>query len=1135
MGHRRLTLGVAVALLSGAPLSITHADTPRCAAPVANLASAEGQVDISEGGGESWRSSTSHQIFCPDDRIRVGANSRAALVLSNHTVLRLGAHSTMNFTAPKEEGSLWVELVRGVGYFISRVPRRLNVSTPYVNAGVEGTEFLVKSTDQDGTVTVYEGHVTASNSQGNLLLTGGQSAVAGTAAAPDLRVLVKPREGLQWALHYPAVVQFNAADFEAQEPLARSFAQVKEGDLSGALAALEGVGADSNDSRFFAYRASLHLGVGRVQEADADLTRALTLAPGNGDALALQAIVALTQNEKDRGLDLATRAVDAVPTASGPRLALSYAWQARFELERARAEAGKAVELDPRNALAWARLAELQLMFGERDAALAAAEEAARLSPRLARSQSVLGYAQLNDMQLGTARRSFENAAGLDPSDPLPQLGLGLIEVREGNVAIGRRHLELAAGLDPDNALVRSYLGKAYYTENRDGRAAAQFDTAKQLDPADPTPWFYDAILKQSENRPAEALQDLQTSIALNDNRAVYRSRLLLDSDAAARNASLARIYGDLGFQQLALVEAWKSLAVDPGNYSAHRFLADSYTALPRHEAARVSEVLQAQLWQPGTARPVNPSAAETSLFVLESSGPTRSAYNEFTPLFAQDRAGVQATLSGGNNATWSDEAVLFGNYRNLSASLGQLHYTTDGYRDNNDFDQNIYNAFLQYDLSAATSAQIEWRRRDIEGGDVAQRFGETNFDPFLRQNFDQESARVGFRHGFTPRRTLLGSVIYNRKERHDISFPTDFTALTEGYNAELQGMMQLASSDLTVGAGHAEQRERTLLTLDFFGLPFPLEDSNGDRSDNNLYFYDTFTPQKEIHLTLGLSYDKVEIDTLDQTTGLPSPSRERQQFNPKFGLLWTPTQQTTVRLAAFRTLRRLTHANQSIEPSQIAGFNQFFDDIIGTKAKRYGLGLDHQFSSTVFAGIELSTRDSSEQRLFSTFGPSGSLTAITDINHNEDMHRAYLYQVLNPSWNIATEYFYGHLTNEIIPGTNDSSNPAKLTSHYLPVSLNYHQVSGFFGKTTLNLVSQRAGFATGAGLTTDKGQFTTLDLTLGYRLASHKTIASLTVQNIFDTQFNFHDTSVSTETPTPLLGRFRPEMSLFASLAFWF
>jgi 23S rRNA maturation-related 3'-5' exoribonuclease YhaM len=51
-----------------------------------------------------------------------------------------------------------------------------------------------------------------------------------------------------------------------------------------------------------------------------------------------------------------------------------------------------------------------------------------------------------------------------------------------------------------------------------------------------------------------EALHDYQKAIELNDNRAVYRSKLNLDSDEAARSAAIARVYSDLGFQQLALI-----------------------------------------------------------------------------------------------------------------------------------------------------------------------------------------------------------------------------------------------------------------------------------------------------------------------------------------------------------------------------------------------------------------------------------------------------------------------------------------------------------------------------------------------------------------------------------------------------
>lgn len=253
-------------------------------------------------------------------------------------------------------------------------------------------------------------------------------------------------------------------------------------------------------------------------------------------------------------------------------------------------------------------------MFGRRDRAREAAKRAAKLAPDLARVQSVRGFAALAEFRTRTARHAFERAIARDPSDPQPRFGLGLARIRESNPKQGRNDIEIAVGLDPNRSLLRSYLGKAYFEErttnpliyleelvnnfpNQENKLAAeQFAIAKELDPKDPTPFLYDAIRKQSENRPVEALQDINRSIELNDNRAVYRSRELLDEDRAARGTSLARIYNDLGFEQLGIREATNSLTIDPANAGAHRSLSDLYMTQPRREIARASELLQAQL-----------------------------------------------------------------------------------------------------------------------------------------------------------------------------------------------------------------------------------------------------------------------------------------------------------------------------------------------------------------------------------------------------------------------------------------------------------------------------------------------------------------------------------------------------------
>ncbi len=42
---------------------------------------------------------------------------------------------------------------------------------------------------------------------------------------------------------------------------------------------------------------------------------------------------------------------------------------------------------------------------------------------------------------------------------------------------------------------------------------------------------------------------------------------------------------------------------------------------------------------------------------------------------------------------------------------------------------------------------------------------------------------------------------------------------------------------------------------------------------------------------------------------------------------------------------------NRSIEPTEVAGFNQFFDDLPGTEARRYGAGLDVRLGEALYAG----------------------------------------------------------------------------------------------------------------------------------------------------------------------------------------
>ena len=166
---------------------------------------------------------------------------------------------------------------------MSRQPRLLTVNTPYLNGMIEGTEFLVRVEDDRATLSVLEGKVLASNAAGSLKVAPGESATAEAGKAPQLRTVVRPRDAVHWALYYPPVLYFRPDEFPPgpgwQGMVRRSIDFYSKGDLGNALDSIATVPATISDPRFFAYRASLMLAVGRVDEANADIGRALKSKP----------------------------------------------------------------------------------------------------------------------------------------------------------------------------------------------------------------------------------------------------------------------------------------------------------------------------------------------------------------------------------------------------------------------------------------------------------------------------------------------------------------------------------------------------------------------------------------------------------------------------------------------------------------------------------------------------------------------------------------------------------------------------------------------------------------------------------------------------------------------------------------
>ena len=282
-------------------------------------------------------------------------------------------------------------------------------------------------------------------------------------------------------------------------------------------------------------------------------------------------------------------------------------------------------------------------------------------------------------------------------------------------------------------------------------------------------------------------------------------------------------------------------------------------------------------------------------------------------------------------------------------------------------------------------------------------------------------------------------------------------------------------------------------------------------RNQQSLYSYVDVKMINNLLLTFGLGYDLYEQQAYDI-----------DKLNPKFGLQWNITENLRMRAAAFKTTKRAIVVNQTIEPTQLAGFNQFFDDINGTESKRYGIGLDARLSQDLFVGIEVSKRDQRVPLVIT----KNSFKIEED---QESLGRAYLYWFPDPNWAVTAEYQYeefqlkqGDTRAEIIPN--------EMTTVIIPLSLKYFSPSDFFAEIGATYVHQNVDFHETVKSDTDTENFTVIDMGVGYRLPKRLGIISLNVNNVFSENFRFQDNSFMSST-TVSNPRFIPERTIFAVL----
>ena len=1102
------------------------------------------------------------------DTIRTDTNSTAVvLVRRNHRLVRLWELTTLRIEPSDDDPRPWLSLLRGALYLFSREKsNEVRIRTPHATGAPFGTEFLIMVESNQTMLAMFDGTAVFSNAWGSSVLESGELGVARTGAAP-IKTSLEATNLIQWWLYYPTVLDTDEVLFTPEElrSLAPSIETYRSGNLRKALLAYPGYPSPPEPATdpMRLYLAALYLGAGHVDKAQALLAK---LDVPSSQAASLRWLIDAVQGNIMKP--------PRVNTSASEWLGLSYYHQARHELKEALIAATNALARSPQFGAAWLRVAELEFGFGHTRKATAALTNALTLAPEIAQAHALGGFLFAAENRLGDAQKAFEKAIQIDPSLGNAWLGLGLVRIRLRDSERGRMDLQMAAILEPRRSLVRSYLGKAFGDAGDDATALMEFQRAKGLDTNDPTPFLYSALVLQQDNQINNAITNLERSISLNDNRRLYRSRLLLDEDKAVRGANLASIYRDAGMTQVSVREAARAVSYDYANYSAHLFLSESHDALRdptrfnlRHETVWFNELLLANLLSPVGGTPLSQHISQ----------------NEYSRLFEQNRIGLSSSTEYRSDGQFHQLASQFGNVGDFGWSLDLDYHRNTGVRPNNDLDSIEWYSTVKQQITAQDSVLLLAKYQDYHSGDNSQHYEPTNASRSFR--FDEYQAPIivgGYHREWAPgshtlflggrleseqrfkskevgqtllRRDSEGEVFRIEQPFMDVKYKGEF----EIYTAELNQILQRENRTLVGGARFQAGTFDTedLLTLAasmptnfsrFFRNPPASIKTSDDFERMTAYGYYTYQipgPFDDLLATAGFSYDRLVFPRNHRSPPISHGEITRDQFNPKAAFVCSPSEFVTLRGAYTHSLGGVSFDESfRLEPTQLGGFSQSYRSIISeslvgsVSAPTYqtaGAAIDIKLPTHTYFGFEAEFLRSEVRReagVFNrAFGSNTNLPSITPehLDYEQQSVLATVNQLLSQEWALGAEYRFTvselHTRFPGIPSRVDGvSRTERADLHQLTLSVLFNHPSGLFARAETQWYHQKNfGYAPERV----EEDFFQHNLFVGYRFLRRQAEISAGILNLTGEDYRLNPLTPYSELPRERVFVVRMEINL--------
>jgi tetratricopeptide (TPR) repeat protein len=374
------------------------------------------------------------------------------------------------------------------------------------------------------------------------------------------------------------------AQRKIDEAVAKAEEQFQKGKPEEAIKTLQKLVSQDPTAEPYLALGKMQERAGNIDEAAESLAKAVQLASSAPPAVKSSALAALSAMDLRHGTtkDALAHAEEAAKAQESPvSLSALARAQARLDPGAALQSADKAVQLDPRSALAQEARGEALLALHRAEEAAGAFRKALELDPKLTLARMRLAEALIAQNKAAEAVAEARKATEADPKngEAFAILGTALLaaDPKNWNEAIEQAQ-QGATVLDPKNPAVQVAVGKILEAHGNYDQAAASYGKAVALDPSY-APGLQALVVAEANRgnveQAAASAQKLASQFPQNAEAQLLLGRILLRQKNLDASVALS-----------ASVALKKAVDLSPNNAEANALLGTAYQYTHRPQDA---------------------------------------------------------------------------------------------------------------------------------------------------------------------------------------------------------------------------------------------------------------------------------------------------------------------------------------------------------------------------------------------------------------------------------------------------------------------------------------------------------------------------------------------------------------------